>query len=148
MPSPDATGHACVPSPEAVGQALGPRARAARAARPRIVDDLRRAREWQRQIDASEAASAAQLARDHGVTRARISQLMTLLRLAPEIQAYIDGLDGTEGCYFLTERKLRGIALAEDHDEQLARFEDLVGVRLAPCAGAAGDRREAEASVI
>ncbi len=77
-------------------------------------------------IDAGEVKNAAELARRYGVTRARISQLMSLLRLAPEILEYIDGLDGTEGCLHLTARRLRDIAVLNDHDEQRARFRDLV----------------------
>ena len=78
-------------------------------------------------IDAGEVKNAAELARRHSVTRARISQLMNLLHLAPEILAYIDGLDGAEGCLHLTARRLRSIAVLDDHDEQLARFWELVG---------------------
>ena len=82
-------------------------------------------------IDAGEVSNAAELARRYGVTRARISQLMSLLRLAPEILKYIDGLDGTEGGLYLTARRLRDIAVLDDHDEQLDRFRDLVGGTLA-----------------
>ena len=78
-------------------------------------------------IDVGEAKNAAALARRYGVTRARISQLMSLLRLAPEILEYIDALDGTEGGYYLTARRLRHIAALDDHAEQLARFRGLVG---------------------
>ena len=121
----------CVPSPEAAGHACGPRARAVRATRPRIIVDLSRAREWRRMIDAGEVKNAAELARRYGLSRARISQLMSLLRLAPGILAYIDGLDRTAGRLHLTARKLRAIAVLDDHDEQQARFRDLVGATLA-----------------
>ena len=84
-------------------------------------------------IDAGEVKNAAELASRHGVTRARISQLMNLLRLAPEILAYIDGLDGTEGRLYLTPRRLRDIALLDDHDAQRVRFRDLVGHDIARC---------------
>jgi hypothetical protein len=123
-----------VPSPEAAGQACGPRARAARRTRPGIIDVLNRAREWQRMIDAGEVKNAAQIARDHDVTRARVCQVMTLLRLAPEVMQYIDDLDGTEGCQHLTERKVRAVALLENHDQQRTRFGELVGVTIAPRA--------------
>ena len=116
-----------MPSPEAAGHACGPRARAARARRPRIIDALTRARAWRQLIDTGEVKNAAALARRHGVTRARVSQLMSLLRLAPEILAYIDGLHGTEGGRHLTARRLRAIAVLDDPDEQRARFRDLVG---------------------
>lgn len=144
LPSDFPAGHAdpranpeercCVPSPEAAGQACGPRARAARRTRPGIIDALNRAREWQRMIDAGEVKNAAQVAREHDVTRARVSQVMTLLRLAPEIIEYIDDLDGTEGYLHLTERRVRAIALLEDHDAQRAAFGDLVGVTIPPRA--------------
>ena len=122
----------CVPSSAAAGHACGPRARAARAKRPRIIDALTRARAWRRLIDTGAVKNAAELARRHGVTRARISQLMSLLRLAPEILEYIDGLEGTEGGLHLTARRLRAIAVLDDHDEQRARFRALVGDTVAP----------------
>lgn len=144
LPESDAAGHPeprakpeelrCVPSSEAAGQACGPRARAARRSRPRIIEALTRARDWQRMIDAGEVKNAAQIARDHNVTRARVSQVMTLLRLAPEIVEYIDDLDGSEGCLHLTERKVRAIALLEDHAAQRAAFGKLVGVTIPPRA--------------
>lgn len=90
------------------------------------------ARAWQEMIDAGEVKNAAQIAKDMGVTRARVSQIMGLLRLAPEILDHIEDLEGSEGCLHLTERKLRQIAVLQDHQEQLARFSELVGTRLAP----------------
>ena len=110
----------------------GPCLRATRGRRPRIIEALTRARAWRRLIDTGAVKNAAALARRHGVTRARVSQLLSLLRLAPEILAYIDGLDGTEGGLHLTARRLRDIAVLDDHDEQRARFRDLVGDTVAP----------------
>ena len=122
----------CVPSEEDAGQACGPRARAKRRFRPRVLETLATAKAWQAMIDTGEVKNAAQIAKDMGVTRARISQVMGLLRLAPEILDHIDDMDGNEGCLHLTERKLRNIAVLQDHQEQLARFSELVGIRLAP----------------
>ena len=119
--------HPCVPSLDVGGHAGGPRARAERATRPRIIDALNRAREWKRLIDTGEVKNAAELARRHRVTRARVSQLLSLLRLAPEILEHIDGLDGDEGGLHLTERRLRDIAILDDQDVQRVRFRDLVG---------------------
>lgn len=95
--------------------------------RPRVIETLARARRWRAMIDRGEAKNAAQIASDLGITRARVSQIMALLRLAPEIQDLIDGLNGDEGAYALTERGLRQIALIEDRDEQRQRFAELVG---------------------
>ena len=85
-------------------------------------------------IEAGEVKSAAQIARDHDVTRARVCQIMALLRLAPEIMQYIDDLGGDEGCFHLSARKLRQIGWIEDHDEQRGRFGEQIGVTLAPSA--------------
>ena len=85
-------------------------------------------------IDAGEVKNAAQIARERDVTRARVCQVMTLLRLAPEVMEYIDDLDGTEGCLHLTERRVRAVALLEDHDDQRAAFGELVGVTIPPGA--------------
>jgi hypothetical protein len=52
---------------------------------PRVVELLRNAQEWQRQLDAGEVPSQAEIARREGLTRARITQVMGMLRLAPEI---------------------------------------------------------------
>jgi len=45
--------------------------------------------EWRRQLDAGEVASQAAIARREGLTRARVTQIMALLRLAPDIQQSI-----------------------------------------------------------
>jgi len=121
----------CVPSSELAGHACGPRARARRKFRPRIIETLALARAWQAMIDTGEARNASQIARDLGITSARVSQVMDLLNLAPAILDHIDDLEGDEGCLYLTERKLLCIAMFPDPVEQLARFEELVGVRLA-----------------
>jgi hypothetical protein len=57
---------------------------------------------------------------------------MGLLNLAPAILDHIDDLEGDEGCLYLTERKLRRIAMLPDPADQLACFKDLVSTRLAP----------------
>ena len=44
------------------------------------------ARCWQRRLDTGEVASRAELARQLGVTRAHVTQVLGLLRLAPEAQ--------------------------------------------------------------
>jgi hypothetical protein len=62
--------------------------------------------------------NAAELARSLNLTRARISQILSLLRLAPEILAYIDNLKGDEGQMFLTAKMLLPLAkLARDEQQ-------------------------------
>jgi len=52
----------------------------------RIVELPRKAIEWRRQLDTGEVRNQADIARREGVTRARVTQVPGLLRLAPEIQ--------------------------------------------------------------
>ena len=53
---------------------------------PRVAELLRKAIEWRRQLDTGEVRNQADIARREGVTRARVTQVPGLLRLAPEIQ--------------------------------------------------------------
>ena len=64
----------------------------------------------------------AELARLGRVTRARITQIMKLLNLAPDIQERILFLPGTSG---LNERSLRPIARKIDWDEQRRMFQKM-----------------------
>ncbi len=59
---------------------------------PRVVELLRTAIEWQSQLEAGEVRNRADIARREGITRARVTQIMALLRLAPEIQEHIQAI--------------------------------------------------------
>lgn len=56
---------------------------------PRVVELLRKAIEWQTLLESGRIASQADIARRKGITRARVSQVMRMLRLAPQIQEQI-----------------------------------------------------------
>ena len=72
-------------------------------------------------------ASRADLARHLGISRAKITQILNLLKLAPEIQNSIAGLEETnERLRVLTERRLRPLVQCDDHSEQVNRFEALL----------------------
>lgn len=65
----------------------------------------------------------ADLARLGSVTRARVSQIMDLLNLAPSIQEQILLLPRTTGRDVLTERRLRAIVAETDWSRQVERWE-------------------------
>ena len=92
---------------------------------PAVVELLKMAMEWQRQLDAGEAATQAEIARREGITRARVTQIMAMLRLAPEIQEYVLALPEMVGRPAISERALRPIAQIEDSEQQLAEFRRL-----------------------
>jgi hypothetical protein len=92
---------------------------------PRVTELLRKALKWQALLESGAVASQAEIARREGVTRARVTQVMALLRLTPEVQKSILAMPrGTERPG-LTERGLRRVARAEDPKNQLAQFRSL-----------------------
>lgn len=92
---------------------------------PRVVELLRKAMEWQALLESGEAANQAAIARREGITRARVTQVMGSLRLAPEIQEHVLSLPDLVRRPAITERALRPIAQTQDHSQQLCLFEVL-----------------------
>ena len=74
----------------------------------------------QRQIDDGAVPDYASAASALGVTRARLSQVMSLLLLAPDIQARI-----AMGKLILTERTLRRVVGEPEWEEQLAIVQQI-----------------------
>ncbi len=83
-------------------QPTGPKA-------PRVTELLRKAIEWRRQMEAGEVRNQADIARREGITRARVTQVLALLRLAPETQEQILTMSNTIRRPEITERRLRPI---------------------------------------
>ena len=96
---------------------------------PPVVETLRKALEWRQELDSGAVARQADIARREGVSRARVTQVLMLLRLAPDIQESILGLDGQMDPPRLAEHLLRPIARFEDPDRQLSAFHGLMGSR-------------------
>jgi len=96
---------------------------------PPVVRTLLKAREWRRQLDAGEVESQAAIARREGITRARVTQIMMLLRLAPDIQESILRLPSSPYPPSLPESALRPIALLKEPEAQTAAFKDTIGHR-------------------
>ena len=92
--------------------------------RASIKAHLDRARDFARRLDEDEAESAAGLARDEGLSRARVSQLLRLLRLAPAIHAEIDDVDSPRP--MLKEKVLRKLPSLPSPETQVARFDELL----------------------
>ncbi len=74
----------------------------------------------QNAIDRGVVADRAAVARKLGFTRARITQLLDLLLLAPDLQARVLELEAVDGVEPLTERALRAAAHAGTWAEQRA----------------------------
>jgi DNA-binding transcriptional MocR family regulator len=89
---------------------------------PRVVVLLRKAIEWKALLESGKVASQAEIARRVGVTRARVTQIMGMLRLAPEIQGKILALPDNFHSSSVTERILRPIGAITDQRDQLREF--------------------------
>lgn len=94
---------------------------------PRVTCLLALAHKFEGLVRSSEVRDYAELARVGRVSRARMSQILKLLTLAPSIQEYILWLpprvDGKEG---ITERDLRAVVREPRWDRQCLLFEKLV----------------------
>ena len=91
---------------------------------PRVVELLRKAIEWQALLESGEVANQAAIARREGITRARVTQVMGLLRLAPEIQQHVLSLPDMVHRPAITERALRSIAQLERACDEKAKFQE------------------------
>jgi hypothetical protein len=79
---------------------------------PHVVDLVRKAEEWQGLLDRGEVKNRAELARRFGVSAMRVSIILALLKLHPDIRAAIRALPPGTPERLLTERKLRDITAA------------------------------------
>ena len=89
---------------------------------PRVVELLRKAIEWNALLESGQITTQADIARQEGITRARVTQVMGMLRLAPEVQKQIKSLPDIAGRSPVTERMLRPIGAIADQCDQLQEF--------------------------
>jgi len=74
------------------------------------VKRLAQAEQWQRQLDAGEVKHRAEISHKEGISRARVTQIMHLLRLHPLVLDYVRSLGPETPERMVTERKLRSLA--------------------------------------
>jgi len=94
---------------------------------PRITCLLALAYRFEALVQSGKVRDYADLARAGHVSRARVSQILKLLTLAPSIQEYILWMPPRSASKDgITERHLRGIVNEPRWDRQRALFEKLV----------------------
>jgi hypothetical protein len=91
----------------------------------RVARLLAFAHRIERRIAASEIADRAAAARELGVTRARLTQILNLTLLAPDIQEAILLAEAGPGFQPINERALRWVVRARDWPTQRRRWRDL-----------------------
>lgn len=73
------------------------------------------------------AANQAASARRKDITRARVTQIMDLLRLTPKLQQHILSIPQTIRQPSVTKRALRPADQLENHRTQVVQFKQLLG---------------------
>ena len=68
----------------------------------------------------------AQVGAIFGVSRARVSQMINLLKLDERIKTYLLTIENSKEHNYFTERKLRIIAVIKDKNEQNLIFRELI----------------------
>ena len=87
----------------------------------KVARMLALAHHLQSAIDRGLVADRAAVARKLGLTRARVTQLLDLLLLAPDLQQAVIGPEAVDGAEPMSERALRAVAHAGNWVEQRAR---------------------------
>ncbi len=80
------------------------------------------AKEWRRALDDGEYPSPAALARHIKVSRARVTQIMNLLELSPDVLEMISAVGDPLRSPITAERRLRPLLKLPD-DQQMAQVE-------------------------
>jgi hypothetical protein len=94
---------------------------------PRVTCLLALAHRFEALVQSDKVRDYADLARAGRVSRARMSQILKLLTLAPSIQEHILWLPPrTEGKETITERDLREVVREPRWDRQRALFERVI----------------------
>jgi len=101
---------------------------------PRVAELLRKAITWQELLSSGAAPTQAEISRREGITRARVGQVMEMLRLAPDIQERLLAMPATVGRPPVTERTLRPILHIKDLRRQTREFERLLEFREIPAS--------------
>jgi hypothetical protein len=93
---------------------------------PTIIDLINRAERYQKTLRGNNRVNTqAALARKLGISKARLTQIMNLLKLAPEIKSYIKKLDDQELLHLFNEKRLRPIASIRDEKIQIIEFKKI-----------------------
>jgi len=93
------------------------------------VNPIRQALAMRQLLGMPGIATKADIAKHLGISRARITQTLNLLKLAPEIQEHVLGLPDDEAA-LLTERRLRPLTQIPSPSMQIETFRKLVSETL------------------
>lgn len=88
---------------------------------PRVTRLLAQAERFRRLLETGEVRNQSDLANLEGLTRARVTQILNLLKLHSDILSFVRAVPSTAPRNWVTERKLRALtALPPDEQMRLA----------------------------
>jgi hypothetical protein len=87
------------------------------------------AREWRKAIDKGKYASPATLARQLRISRARVTQVLNLLELSPDVIELITSLGDPMKSPIITERRLRPL-VSMSADEQIEQVKIMLSMQM------------------
>ena len=90
------------------------------------IDWHGKAHEYQKMLNKGIAKNKAEIARIEGISRARVTQILNLINLAPEIRNYLNFTTDRNDLKTFTERRLRKIAKIKNHQLQIEKFQELL----------------------
>jgi hypothetical protein len=112
---------------KAVAFAVAPPVAPPRTKRPaHVARMLALAHHLQKAIDDGAVADRAAVARKLGLTRARVTQLLDLLLLAPDLQLAVLAMEAIDGVEPSSERPLRRIAHEPIWGRQVEQFRNVI----------------------
>lgn len=88
---------------------------------------LHEAKRYERLLSDPFIDSQADVARELGITRARVSQIMGLLKLPEEIQRTLSGLKDQRAIRYFSERRLRPLLGIPEPVRQVEEFNRMIG---------------------
>ena len=91
---------------------------------------IRKAIQWKEMLDNGEVGSLSELAKNEGLTRARVTQIMNLLKLPAEMRDFLAGLDDPREIRKYSERRLRKSLLKLPLIIESSWWEDLISKRI------------------
>ena len=93
------------------------------------------AREWRKALDSGEVSSQSELAQNLGVSRARVSQVLRLLQLSPEVVNAIADLGDSLPGRIVTERSLRPMANLPAEEQESRMYTILMNLAEGEASG-------------
>jgi hypothetical protein len=84
------------------------------------------AQSWRKQMEHDTKLNKARIAAREGISRARVTQVINLLKLSAEVQADLLNPPAPLAIHSLSERSLRVLVACMDEETQTSRWRELV----------------------